>query len=189
MTPKKLILSFFCLCLALSSNAQDMFTVSKGLVVFFSHAPIEDITAENKQPASMINVITREIAVIIPIRNFRFAKELMHEHFNDKYMESEKFPMASFKGLINDSIDISKDREFPVSAKGILTIHGIEKEVTLEGQMKRTGNYISLTSEFKVAIKDFNIAVPRLLFENIAETIDVRISLEYKPFQKTNSSK
>ncbi|MBK6987795.1 MAG: YceI family protein [Bacteroidetes bacterium] len=158
-------------------------------MTFYSHAPIEDITAENKQPGSMINMTTRDIAVIIPIRNFKFAKELMQEHFNEKYMESEKYPMASFKGIITDDVDISKDGEVQATAKGIISIHGVEKEMTLTGTMKRTGNSISLISDFKIAIKDFNITVPKLLFENIAEVIDVHVALDYKPFQKSNSTK
>ncbi|HPU95224.1 MAG TPA: hypothetical protein PK398_03570, partial [Candidatus Gracilibacteria bacterium] len=67
--------------------------------------------------------------------------------------------------------------------------HGVENEMTLTGIMKRNGNSISLVSDFKIAIKDFNITVPKLLFENIAEVIDVHVVLEYKPFQKSNSTK
>ena len=83
---KTLLLIIF-ICFSRGVFAQELFSVSKGLVTFYSHAPIEDITAENKQPGSMINMTTRDIAVIIPIRNFKFAKELMQEHFNEKYME------------------------------------------------------------------------------------------------------
>ena len=185
---KTLLLIIF-ICFSRGVFAQELFSVSKGLVTFYSHAPIEDITAENKQPGSMINMTTRDIAVIIPIRNFKFAKELMQEHFNEKYMESEKYPMASFKGIITDDVDISKDNEAQVTAKGIISIHGVEKEMTLTGIMKRNGNSISLVSDFKIAIKDFNITVPKLLFENIAEVIDVHVALDYKPFQKSNSTK
>jgi len=170
-------------------QAQDMFSVSKGEVSFFSHAPIEDITADNKQPGSMVNLSTRDIAVIIPVRNFKFAKSLMQEHFNEKYMESEKYPMASFKGTIAEDANLTDNGEFQVTAKGIVSIHGVDKEMTLTGVWKRNGSDISLISDFKVALKDHNITVPKLLFENIAEIIDVHVALEYKPFQKSNSTK
>lgn len=189
MMNSKIKLILVLLLLNLGLKAEDLFSVSKGLVTFYSKAPIEDISAENKQPASMINMSTRNIAVIIPVRNFVFEKELMQEHFNEKYMESEKFPMASFKGVISDDVDITKNGEFQISAKGIMTIHGVEKEITLTGTFKRNGNEISLVSTFTVALKDYNITIPKLLFENIAETIEVTVSLDYKPFQKSNSSK
>jgi len=189
MMMKKFLLTLSVICFSFLANAQDMFTVNKGEVTFFSDAPIEDITAENKQPGSMINIVTREIAIIIPVRNFVFEKELMKEHFNEKYMESDKFPMASFKGTIADDIDLTKEGEFPATAKGKLTIHGIEKEVILIGRIKRNGNSITIISDFKVALKDYKITVPKLLFENIAEIIDVHVSIEYKPYQKSNTGK
>ena len=186
---KKIILSLTILSFSFSGSAQDMFTVSKGEVTFFSDAPIEDITAENKQPGSMINMITREIAVIIPVRNFIFEKELMKEHFNEKYMESDKYPMASFKGMIAEDVDISKDGEYPATAKGKLVLHGVEQDIILVGRIKRSGSSITVISDFKVALKDFNITIPKLLFENIAEIIEVHVSLEYKPYQKTSTGK
>ena len=189
MMIKNLLFSLLAICLSFSVNAQDMFTVSKGEVTFFSDAPIEDITAENKQLGSMINLLTREIAVIIPVRNFIFEKELMKEHFNEKYLESDKFPMASFKGIINEEVDLTKDGEFPATAKGKLTIHGVEQELTLVGRIKRSGTSITIISDFKVALKDHKITVPKLLFENIAEIIEVHVSLEYKPYQKTSTGK
>ena len=189
MMMKKLLLSLSAFCFSFSVYAQDMFTVSKGEVTFFSDAPIEDITAENNQPGSMINMITREIAVIIPVRNFVFEKELMKEHFNEKYMESDKFPMASFKGTIAEEVDLSKDGEYPATAKGKLNIHGVEQDLTLVGKISRNGKSIIVTSDFKVALKDYKITVPKLLFENIAEIIDVHVAIEYKPYQKTSTGK
>ena len=97
--------------------------------------------------------------------------------------------MASFKGIINEEVDLTKDGEFPATAKGKLTIHGVEQELTLVGRIKRSGTSITIISDFKVALKDHKITVPKLLFENIAEIIEVHVSLEYKPYQKTSTGK
>jgi hypothetical protein len=188
--PKELIMKknsfllFVFVVFSLNCLAQNMYSVSKGDVSFYSKAPIENIEAHNKQPGSMINATTRDIAVIIPIRNFQFAKELMQEHFNEKYLESEKFPMASFKGVIQQEIDFSRDSVYDVTAKGTITIHGVEKEIVLNGKLTVKGSELSLDSQFKVALKDFNITVPKLLFENIAEVVDVNLSLTYQPYHK-----
>ena len=182
---KKISLILFLFINCTNSFSQNMFNAVSGTVSFFSHAPIEDIKAENKQAASFINSATNEIAVVIPIRNFHFAKALMEEHFNEKYMESEKFPMASFKGIIQDSITTLADGEHPVSAKGTITIHGVEKELEIKGVFKRDGNSFTIISDFKVALKDFNITIPKLLFQNIAEIIDVNVTLDYRASGKT----
>ncbi len=177
---KKITLILFLIIYCTPSFSQNIYNAVSGIVTFYSHAPIEDIKAENKQAASFINSSTNEIAVVIPIRNFHFAKELMEEHFNEKYMESDKFPMASFKGIIQDSIATFSDGEHNVTAKGIISIHGVEKELELNGVYKKDGNTFSINSNFKVALKDFNITVPKLLFHNIAEIIDVNVTLDYR---------
>jgi hypothetical protein len=73
------------------------FTAEKSHVSFFSDAAIEDISAENTKASSIFNTATSEIVFSIPIKDFRFAKALMQEHFNEKYMDSEKFPKATFQ--------------------------------------------------------------------------------------------
>lgn len=161
-----------------------MYSVSKGNVSFYSYAPVENIEAHNAQPGSMINASTNEIAVVIPVRNFRFAKSLMEEHFNEKYMESEKYPMASFKGKIKETINFSVDSVYDVSAEGTMTIHGVEKPVVLTGKLEVKAGKLILTSEFKVKLEDYKITVPKLLFENIAEVIDVKVELNYEPYHK-----
>src|SRR6478609_8036189 len=110
--------------------AGQKFVVEKSQVSFFSDAAIEDITAENKKASSIFNSGTSEIVFSIPINEFQFAKTLMQEHFNEKYMESEKYPKATFQGKLVDfhpQIDGTQD----VKAVGKLTIHGIAKDVEI----------------------------------------------------------
>ena len=64
----------------------------------------------------------------------------MEEHFNENYLETEKYPKASFNGNINEEVDLSKDGTYEVTATGKLLIHGIEKERTLTGTITRNGN-------------------------------------------------
>src|SRR6266446_7070845 len=92
-------------------QAQSTYKSKEGEVSFFSKAPIEDIEAYNQNINSLLNISTGDIAFIIPIREFKFKKPLMEEHFNEKYMESDKFPTATFKGKINEKIDFTADGE------------------------------------------------------------------------------
>ena len=149
-------------------------------VSFFSKALLENIEAMNKGSRSLINTETNEIAVIIGIRQFHFHKELMEEHFNENYMESDKFKTASFKGTINEKLDYKKDGTTAVTAKGKLTIHGVEKEVLLNGTLIVKGNILTLNSKFKVALKDYNIKIPTTVISNIAEEIEVTVNIIYE---------
>lgn len=153
---------------------------SESEVTFFSATPVEDISAVNKKMTAAINLDTRQIAFSIPIRSFKFEKALMEEHFNENYMESNKYPLASFKGKINESINLKTDGTYKVTATGKLNIHGVEQDRTFEGTITVKGGVISIISAFKVKLVDHKIERPSLLLQNIAEVIDVKLKATFK---------
>jgi polyisoprenoid-binding protein YceI len=108
----------------------------------------------------------------------------MEEHFNENYVETEKFPNAVFKGKINETIDYSKDGEYPVSVTGKMQIHGETKDVTINGTLQKTGNEIKIDSKFKIKVADYKIKVPSMYVSNIAEEVDVTFSSVLEPYQK-----
>ena len=165
-------------------DAQTVFISDSGVATFYSYALLEDITATSNSVNSIINTVNYEIAFMIPMRSFRFAKALMQEHFNEKYIESDKFPQALYKGKINEKVDCSKPGKYPVSTSGTLTIHGVEKTIHEKGELKVDSGSLSVSTKFFVAIEDFHITKPRLLFNNIADTIEVNINAFYKPYIK-----
>jgi hypothetical protein len=178
---------FLFLFLGLSTffaNAQSLFMVEKGVVSFYSYAPLEDIKAESRQVNGMINTQTGEVAFIIPMRSFHFAKALMEEHFNEKYIESDKYPQATFKGKIVEPIDMSKKGKQQLSVSGIMTIHGQEKNIQEKGELEVNNDKLTLTTEFYLAIKNYNITVPTLLIKNIADTVQVKLKADYVPYKK-----
>ena len=119
---KYIILSFFILLVSFCKS-QSVFITEKGEATFYSYAPVEDIKATSNQVNSIINTLTGEVAFMIPMRSFHFAKSLMEEHFNEKYIESEKYPQATFKGNILEKVDFSKNGILQLTAKGKINIH------------------------------------------------------------------
>jgi polyisoprenoid-binding protein YceI len=163
---------------ALEGTAQK-YVAEKSSITFFSDALLEDIKATNVKGASMVNVETNDLVFSIPIRDFQFAKKLMQEHFNEKYLESDKYPKATFSGkLLN--FDSSQSGKQSVQAKGKLTIHGIAKEVEIEGVAVK-GDKITMTSKFLVKLADYKVEIPQLMFQNIAEEVEVTLEFTYKP--------
>lgn len=150
---------------------------------FFSKAPLEDISAVNTTATSAINVAGNEITVRIPISGFDFPNELMEEHFNDDYLESKQYPVATFKGKINEAVDWSRVGKVEVSATGTLAIHGVEKPRTINGALIIGNNGVQLDSKFTVKLADHNIKVPKLVFHKIAENIEVTCQFVYGPKQ------
>lgn len=162
-------------------TAQNLFTAISSEIRFFSEAPLENIEAVNKDAKSLINIATNEVAVIIGIRQFKFEKPLMEEHFNENYMESDKYKTADFKGKINQAIDFTKNGEYDVTVTGKLTIHGVTQDRTIPGKIIVNENKIYVNSKFPVALKDHNIKIPKAVIKNIAELVDVTVNITYEP--------
>lgn len=176
-------LLFFFLSFASSSDAQVVYSAIEGEVSFFSETPLENIEAHNKSVNSFIDVVHNQIAFIVPVRKFDFEKDLMEEHFNEKYLESDKYPHASFRGKINENIDFSKDGKHAVTSTGNMTIHGVEKEQTFSGEMLIKKGEIFLTSDFTVRLEDYNITIPKIVFSQIAQIIAVKLKVKYTPYK------
>jgi YceI-like protein len=179
------------LLISFSVKAQNIYSCTNGEVTFYSKAPIEDIEATSKSLNSMLNISNNEILFIVPVKSFNFSTGELQEHFikkkeefNEKYMESDKFPSATYKGKINDTIDYSKDGEYTITSSGTLTIHGVDKPRTGKGKLIISNGIISIVSDFNVALKDYKVEVPQLLAQNIAEVVNVKFSARYAPHKK-----
>lgn len=171
-----LIVLVFC---SLECHAQKV-TSNRSKVIFFSNAAIEDIKAVNEKSISIFNIGTGEIVFSIPIKEFQFDKSLMKQHFNEKYMDSDKFPKATFAGSIS-GYDVGQSGEQKVIAKGRLTIHGVEREVEIPGTLEWGGGKIIANSIFNVKLQDYKIKIPKLLWQKIAEEVEVTVEFNYQP--------
>jgi polyisoprenoid-binding protein YceI len=156
------------------------YVTEKSFVSFFSHATIEDIKADNKKAAGIFNTATNDIAFSIPINEFQFRKSLMQEHFNEKYMESDKYPKSTFQGNISD-FNLSTSGEQKVKATGKLTIHGVTNNIEVPGTIEKQGDKLVMKSKFMVKLQDYKIEIPQFLWKNIAEEVEVTLEFTFKP--------
>jgi hypothetical protein len=192
----KKIVVVLAACLTINTHAQ-IFTAKSGAtaISFYSEAPLENIEAQNKGAIIVLKASTNEIQVRVTIQNFKFKNALMEEHFNENYMETDKkvevngaptYPnrYAEFKGKINGAIDYAKEGETKVTVTGKLNLHGVTRDVTMEGTMTKKGTEMVILSKFKVKVADYNIKVPSMYVKNIAEEVEVTINSTLEPLQK-----
>src|SRR5665213_485395 len=126
---------------------QDIYVWRNAKITLYSSAPIEDIKAVTSTGASVYNAASGELDFSVSIRSFQFDKSLMQEHFNSDYMESDKFPRATFKGKIQEHVDVTKDGAYPVTATGQFTVHGVTQTRTIPGKLSVKNGVITMTSE------------------------------------------
>lgn len=178
------LLSAALLTLCLNLGWAQIYTSKQATAHFLSKSELEDIEAKNSLAKLALNAATGKIQAKVQIKAFKFKSSFMEEHFNENYMESEKYPFSSFDGKINEPVDYNKDGECKVTCTGKLDMHGVIKEVTIPGTLKIKGSEITLDALFKVKLEDYKIKVPSLYVKNIAEEIDVDLKAVLEPFKK-----
>jgi len=154
--------------------------VSKNIRIgMFSSTPLEDIKAVSDQGTGVIVAKTREVVVQLAVKTLEFDRKLMQEHFNENYIESDKYPLAKFKGVLDQSADLTKDGDYNANVTGVLSLHGVDKQRTIPCRISVRGGVVRVESQFKVACVDHKIDIPRLVFAKIAESISVKLNGQF----------
>lgn len=173
-------LYIFLFLLSLESGlAQEIFQTKNARISFYSSAPVEDIMAVSREGSSLYNAATGEIIFKVRMRSFEFDKDLMREHFNENYVESHKYPEATFRGVISPVPDPGSTNDQEVLFKGDLEVHGRTRPREIPGTITISGDYMNIKTKFDVANEDHDIKIPRLMFRNIAEVIKVTVDAHY----------
>ena len=177
---KKIFFLFLFVSFIGNGFSQDLYKSSKGEISFFSKTPMENIDAVNSNLKALINSKNGEIAFIVTNIGFKFEKPLMEEHFNENYIESDKYKSSMFKGKIIGDVDFTKDGTYPVKVKGTLNIHGVDQEREIDGELIVKGGALKVNSKFGVNLKDHKIKIPKLVVKNIAKSVDVTVDIEFE---------
>ena len=168
------------LFLALGGEAfSQKFATKTGTIRFYSEAPAENIEAINKQVNSALDTQSGDFVFKVLMKGFQFEKALMQEHFNENYVESHKYPNASFAGKINNlsEVDFSKNGTYEATVSGKLTIKGVSKDVTEKGTFEVKDGTIGGKSIFYVKLADYGVEIPKTVMKNIAETIEITVDV------------
>ena len=168
---------FLCIQLSLTVTVKaQVFQMNNGTVDFRSEAPLEIIKASSSELKGLIDFTQGTFAFSIPIISFKgFNSALQREHFNENYMETERYPRATFAGKLIEQVDITRDGEYAIRAKGKLIIHGVEQERIIPSTVIVKDGKVSVQSSFSVLLVDHNIDIPKVVQHKIAETIFVEI--------------
>jgi hypothetical protein len=180
---KLLPLLFLFISYADFDTKQNQFIARQGQVTFFSYTSVENIEAKNNQVLSILDIEKQEIAISMLMRAFVFKKDLMYEHFNESYIESDMYPKANFEGKIIDFKPSTKGKQTKI-IRGKLTIHGITKEIDIKSTIENIDELYTISGEFDAFVKDFQIKIPPILSSNIAKTISIKFKFQYLPYDK-----
>lgn len=177
-------LLFWLVLLLLSGTTgwaqENLLRTREGTIAFKSNAPLEVIEASSTALEGIIDPAKGTFAFSAPIRSFQgFNSPLQREHFNENYLESDKYPRATFSGKIIEEIDFTRDGRFEVRAKGKLNVHGREQERIIRSTVDIKNGTIQVSSSFTVLLEEHDIAIPKIVYQKIAEEIQVTVAATF----------
>ena len=183
---KFITISLLLLGISTSVGAQKYFTKS-GSISFDATAPgsPENITADNRTVQCVIDGATGNLQFKASMKAFTFERALMQEHFNENYVESDKFPDAKFSGTISNmsSINLGKDGSYPATVKGKLTLHGETRDVETTGKITVAKGKATATANFSVVLADYKVNVPALVSDKVAKTAKITVNCGLEPLK------
>jgi polyisoprenoid-binding protein YceI len=156
------------------------FLTKNGHIKFYSETPIETIEADNQQVNAALDTQTGDLVFKVLMKSFQFEKALMQEHFNENYVESHKYPNATFTGIIGNhkDIDFKTPGTYNAIIEGDLTIHGVTQKISEKGTFTVEEEKIMGYSKFIVKPADYDIKIPKAVVNNIAEEIEVTVNVD-----------
>lgn len=163
---KVLLLAFFTL--AQQVIAQQYLT-REATLSFDAGSPLEDIYAVSESASAVYDAASGKLGVQVLMTSFQFKRALMQEHFNENYVESEKFPKAQFTGTYEGG-----------QAVGQLTIHGQTKDIAVPCELLEADGGLLLQAEFPVTIEDFGVSIPGAVSDKIAKEAKVTVRATLK---------
>ena len=169
----------------MSATDDNTYVCTKGKIHFFSSAAMENIEANSTSAICVINTDTKKVSAKIQETSFVFASKLMREHFNENYMESDKYPYGVLDMIITNDIDFTKDGTYDITLKGTLDIHGVKKEREIPGKLIiKNGQPVNATATFIVKMIDHQIKIPHILGAKIAEEMKVDVDFSFEKYKK-----
>lgn len=165
--------------------AQNRYYTKTGQISFYSDAPMEKIEAVNRSVSAVLDKSTGQLQFLVLMKGFEFKKALMQEHFNENYVESDRYPKAQFRGMVvnNPAINYEREGSYVAVVKGKLSLHGKEQDVETKGTISVKNGKLGCEAVFVIRLNDFEVKIPALVKDKVAERVTITVSCSLEPLQ------
>lgn len=176
---KKMLFILGVLVSLTSTSFSQIYLCKNGNISFFQETSVENIDGRSTRLLSVLNTENNMIAYKVDMQSFQFEKSLMQDHFNENYVESGKYPTATFRGVINEKIDWTKDGVYDITATGDMVMHGVTKRITEKGKLQIRNGEITISNFYTIKFTDYGVEIPSLLIKQLSDTVEVTINCIY----------
>lgn len=172
----RLVITLVCYCAFIQYVPAQVFSISQGKINFVSEAKLELIKASSNELKGKLDLSKKIFAFVVKINSFNgFNSPLQKEHFNENYLESDRYPDASFSGKLIEDLNMNTNGEYIIRAKGNLNIHGVVQERIIKSSVSVKDGKIIIKSNFFVQLADHKIPIPKIVHEKLASEIKVGV--------------
>lgn len=172
------ILSILYISLEPVKTQTERYQTRNGTISFEASVPtFESIQAINKSTTIVLDTKSGNIAALALVKGFKFPIALMQEHFNENYIESDDFPKAVLKGTLQgfNYETLKSASSKTVMLNGSIELHGVKRPVSIPVDLSVNGEEIKLNCTFDLEPADFNIEIPSVVSNKIAEKVNVSV--------------
>lgn len=176
------LIGFIIIASAFKDQQAQLYQTNNGKISFKSDAPLEIIKASSEEMMGLLDIDKKNFSLKVNVHSFQgFNSPLQREHFNENYMESDKYPVASFTGKIIEDVDLSTDGTYELRTKGMLTMHNVSQERIIKAEVTVKEKIITVHSNFTVLLSDHNIPIPKVVYQKLANEIKVEVNATFEP--------
>lgn len=142
----------------------------------------KEYAAQSKEATAVLQVDNSSVALLVPMKTFRFNNALLEEHFNENYLHTNKYPNGTYKGkLVGFTADmLTKDGTYDMVSEGQVTLHGVTKNFKSAVKMTVKGKTVTFLCNFKVRAEDYNIDIPGLVKPKLASETPITATIPFK---------
>ncbi len=162
------------------SEAFRVDTTQTNTVVFFARATMGSFSGKTDQITGVLKwdgkdtLNSSSVVVSVDLSSLDTGIGLRNKHMREKYLETDQYPTARFKGKLVKWVKNESGLE-RVTIEGTLTIHGVEQPFTREVTVVNQGERYRVSALFKLNITDFGIQQPRYLVVSMDPVVTVRL--------------
>lgn len=106
------------------------------------------------------------VRLTIDMASYRSNLAVRDQDVRENYLEVEAYPAITFTSqAIEEATPPGAAKDpWQVRLRGILEFHGVKKEIRVPLHLSHAGDRITAEGHARIVLKDFNVAVPTLLF-------------------------
>jgi polyisoprenoid-binding protein YceI len=180
---KILIVAAGIFAMALTASAQKYIT--RDAYIYFNPNKDQnhkDYEAATKEGTAVLQADKSEVALLVPMKTFHFNNALLEEHFNENYLNTDKYPNATYKGkLVGFTPDmLTKDGVYNISSEGQVTLHGVTQTFKSPVKLTVSGKTATFYCEFKIKAEDFKIDIPGIVQDKLSKETPLKATIKFQ---------